>query len=51
MPQAWLRSPVGLGRAAAALLVLAAADLFAVWTDIMMYDVSGTSRTARSART
>ncbi|MGW4044732.1 DUF4328 domain-containing protein [Streptomyces sp. NPDC004721] len=42
VPRAWLRSPVGLGRAAAALLLLvAAADLFAVWTDIVMYDVSG----------
>ncbi|WP_281156155.1 DUF4328 domain-containing protein [Streptomyces sp. HYC2] len=41
-PQAWLRSPVALGRAAAATLLLAAAaDLFAVWTDIVMYDVSG----------
>lgn len=41
-PQAWLRSPVALGRAAAAMLLLAAAaDLFAVWTDIVMYDVSG----------
>ncbi|MGW5125480.1 DUF4328 domain-containing protein [Streptomyces sp. NPDC004069] len=42
VPAAWLRSPVGLGRAAAAMLLLAAAaDLFAVWTDVVMYDVSG----------
>ncbi|MFG2450753.1 DUF4328 domain-containing protein [Streptomyces sp. NPDC048512] len=39
---AWLRSPVGLGRAAVALLALViAADLFAVWADWTMYDVSG----------
>lgn len=39
---AWLRSPVGLGRATAALLgVVIAADLFAIWADITMYDVSG----------
>ncbi|MFD6925146.1 DUF4328 domain-containing protein [Streptomyces sp. NPDC059944] len=37
-----LRSPVGLGRAAVALLALViAADLFAVWADWTMYDVSG----------
>ncbi|GGN90538.1 hypothetical protein GCM10011579_086490 [Streptomyces albiflavescens] len=39
---AWLRSPVGLGKAAAVLLgVVVATDLFAVWADITMYDVTG----------
>lgn len=39
---AWLRSPVGLGRVAVALLGLViAADLVAVWADWTMYDVSG----------
>ncbi|MFJ6812301.1 MULTISPECIES: DUF4328 domain-containing protein [Streptomyces] len=38
----WLRSPVGLGRATAALLgVVIAADVFAVVADFNMYDVSG----------
>ncbi|MET7696194.1 DUF4328 domain-containing protein [Streptomyces sp. NPDC005485] len=37
---AWLRSPVGLGKAVAVLLgVVAAADLFAVWVDIDRYGV------------
>lgn len=41
-PRAWLRSPVGLGRAAAAVLGLViAADLFAVWADVVLLDVSG----------
>lgn len=41
-PRAWLRSPVGLGRAAAVLLGLViAADLFAVWADLVMLDVMG----------
>ncbi|NEA99792.1 DUF4328 domain-containing protein [Streptomyces sp. SID13726] len=41
-PNAWLRSPVGLGRAAAALLGLAAAvDVFALGADYFMYDVTG----------
>lgn len=40
---AWLRSPVGLGRAVAVLLGLViAADLFAVGVDVMSYDVLGT---------
>ncbi|KUO02640.1 DUF4328 domain-containing protein [Streptomyces caeruleatus] len=39
---AWLSSPVGLGRAVAALLGLViATDLFAVWADVMSYDVLG----------
>jgi hypothetical protein len=39
---AWLRSPVGLGKAAAALLGLViATDLFAIWADVTMYDVTG----------
>ncbi|MET7906839.1 DUF4328 domain-containing protein [Streptomyces avermitilis] len=38
----WLRSPVGLGKATAALLgVVIAADVFAVAADFTMYDVSG----------
>ncbi|MFE9017442.1 DUF4328 domain-containing protein [Streptomyces sp. NPDC007808] len=38
-----LSSPVGLGRAVAVLLGLViATDLFAVWADIMSYDVLGT---------
>ncbi|MER5909922.1 DUF4328 domain-containing protein [Streptomyces sp. NPDC001982] len=41
-PGAWLRSPIGLGRAAAAVLGLViAADLFAAWADVVMLDVSG----------
>ncbi|MFE9169985.1 DUF4328 domain-containing protein [Streptomyces kebangsaanensis] len=41
-PATWLRSPVGLGRAAAAMLALVAAvDLFAVWAGLVLYDVSG----------
>ncbi|MET7286020.1 DUF4328 domain-containing protein [Streptomyces sp. NPDC005573] len=39
---AWLRSPVGLGRATAALLgLVVAADLFAVWADLAQIDVTG----------
>ncbi|MGV9450691.1 DUF4328 domain-containing protein [Streptomyces sp. NPDC003635] len=39
-PAAWLRSPIGLGRAAAAALgVVIATDLFALWTDVVLYDV------------
>jgi hypothetical protein len=39
---AWLRSPVGLSKAVAILLGLViATDLFAVWADITMYDVTG----------
>ncbi|WP_327697270.1 DUF4328 domain-containing protein [Streptomyces sp. NBC_00459] len=39
---AWLRSPVGLGKAVAALLGLViAVDLFAVYADFTMYDVTG----------
>lgn len=39
---AWLRSPVGPGRAVAVLLgLVVAVDLFAVYADIAMYDVSG----------
>jgi hypothetical protein len=42
VPAVPLRSPVGLGRAAAAMLALVAAvDLFAIWADLVMYDVSG----------
>ncbi|QIY64237.1 DUF4328 domain-containing protein [Streptomyces sp. RPA4-2] len=38
---AWLRSPVGLGRATAALLgLVVATDLFAIWADRTMYDVA-----------
>ncbi|MGW7044487.1 DUF4328 domain-containing protein [Streptomyces avermitilis] len=38
----WLRSPVGLGKATAALLgLVVAADVFAVVADFNMYDVSG----------
>jgi hypothetical protein len=41
-PAAWLRSPVGLGRAAAVVLGLViAADLFAIWADLVTYDVTG----------
>ncbi|MFF7642352.1 DUF4328 domain-containing protein [Streptomyces canus] len=41
-PKAWLRSPVGLGRATAILLAVAAAvDLFALGADVLMYDVTG----------
>ncbi|MFE1834786.1 DUF4328 domain-containing protein [Streptomyces sviceus] len=41
-PNAWLRSPVGLGRATATLLALAAAvDVFALGADVYMYDVMG----------
>jgi len=40
--QAWLRSPVGLGKAVAVLLgLVVAVDLFAVYADITMYDVMG----------
>ncbi|MFJ3303363.1 DUF4328 domain-containing protein [Streptomyces sp. NPDC086549] len=40
-PGAWLRSPVGLGRAAAAVLGLViAADLFAIWADFLQLDVT-----------
>lgn len=39
---AWLRSPVGLGKAVAVLLgVVVAVDLFAVYADLTMYDVMG----------
>jgi hypothetical protein len=42
MTQAWLRSPVGLGRAAAAALgLVVATDLFALWADFVLYDVMG----------
>ncbi|MEV7138777.1 hypothetical protein [Streptomyces tauricus] len=38
---AWLRSPVGLGKAAAvAVGVAAATDLFAVWSGYVSYDVA-----------
>jgi len=41
-PTVWLRSPVGLGWAAAAMLALAAAvDVFALGADFLMYDVTG----------
>ncbi|MFI5683632.1 DUF4328 domain-containing protein [Streptomyces sp. NPDC051636] len=41
-PVAWLRSPVGLGRAAAAVLGLViATDVFAVYADFLQFDVSG----------
>ncbi|MFG2458923.1 DUF4328 domain-containing protein [Streptomyces sp. NPDC048523] len=41
-PTTWLRSPVGLGRATAALLaVVAAVDAFALGADLLMYDVTG----------
>ncbi|MDH6516945.1 hypothetical protein M2164_003401 [Streptomyces sp. SAI-208] len=41
-PKAWLRSPVGLGRATAVLLaVTAAVDAFAVGADFLEYDVTG----------
>ncbi|MES5816545.1 DUF4328 domain-containing protein [Streptomyces sp. RG80] len=41
-PAAWLRSPVGLGWAAVAGLgVVIATDVFAVWADIVMRDVTG----------
>ncbi|GAX55674.1 hypothetical protein SO3561_07235 [Streptomyces olivochromogenes] len=40
---AWLASPVGLGRAVAVLLgVVVAVDLFAIWAGVKMYDVTGT---------
>ncbi|WP_405821389.1 DUF4328 domain-containing protein [Streptomyces sp. NBC_01390] len=39
---AWLRSPVGLGKAVAVMLgVVIAADLFAVYAGLTMYDVMG----------
>lgn len=39
---AWLRSPVGLSRAAVALLGLViATDLFAIWADFLQFDVAG----------
>ncbi|WP_234336941.1 DUF4328 domain-containing protein [Streptomyces xylophagus] len=41
-PGSYLRSPIGLGRTAAALLGLViAADLFAVYADLALYDVTG----------
>ncbi|MFJ9006486.1 DUF4328 domain-containing protein [Streptomyces canus] len=41
-PKIWLRSPVGLSRATALLLGLAAAvDVFALGADFLMYDVTG----------
>jgi len=41
-PVSRLRSPVGLGRAAAALLgIVIAADLFAVYAGLALYDVTG----------
>ncbi|MFG2354705.1 DUF4328 domain-containing protein [Streptomyces sp. NPDC048521] len=41
-PGAVLRSPVGLGRAAAALLgLVVSADLFAVWADVVQMGVAG----------
>ncbi|CAM5458438.1 DUF4328 domain-containing protein [Streptomyces canus] len=41
-PKIWLRSPVGLGRATAILLGLAATvDVFALGADFLMYDVTG----------
>ncbi|MER7841009.1 DUF4328 domain-containing protein [Streptomyces sp. NPDC096040] len=41
-PGLWLRSPVGLGRAAVVLLgVVIAADLFAVWAGFLQYDAVG----------
>ncbi|MFF7448622.1 MULTISPECIES: DUF4328 domain-containing protein [unclassified Streptomyces] len=41
-PAAWLRSPIGLGWAAVAGLgAVIATDLFAVWADVVLYDVSG----------
>ncbi|MDT0466144.1 DUF4328 domain-containing protein [Streptomyces gibsoniae] len=42
VPGAFLRSPVGLGRATAVLLgLVVVADLFAIGADVVMYDVSG----------
>ncbi|WP_031477681.1 DUF4328 domain-containing protein [Streptomyces bicolor] len=41
-PAAWLRSPVGMGWVAVAGLgAVIATDLFAVWADVVMYDVVG----------
>ncbi|MFI9826667.1 DUF4328 domain-containing protein [Streptomyces sp. NPDC051913] len=41
-PAAWLRSPIGLGRAAVAGLgVVVATDLFAIGSGVFVYDVSG----------
>lgn len=41
-PGPYLRSPIGLGRAAVALLGLViAVDLFAVYADLVLYDVTG----------
>ncbi|MDN3024461.1 DUF4328 domain-containing protein [Streptomyces sp. S.PB5] len=41
-PTAWLRSPIGLGWAAVAGLgAVIATDLFAVYADVVMYDVTG----------
>lgn len=41
-PAVWLRSPVGLGRAAVAGLgAVIATDLFGLWADLVMYDVAG----------
>ncbi|MEV6025938.1 DUF4328 domain-containing protein [Streptomyces sp. NPDC052036] len=42
VPEAFLRSPVGLGRATAILLgLVAVTDLFAIGADVFMYNVSG----------
>lgn len=42
VPPAWLRSPVGLGRAVAILLgAVAVADLVSVWADLALLDVMG----------
>ncbi|MFI6039107.1 DUF4328 domain-containing protein [Streptomyces sp. NPDC051315] len=42
MTQARLRSPVGLGRAAVAgLCLVIATDLFGLWADYVLYDVTG----------
>lgn len=41
VPGAWLRSPVGLGRAAAAALALVVAtDVFASWVDFLRLDIT-----------
>ncbi|QDN80004.1 DUF4328 domain-containing protein [Streptomyces sp. S1A1-7] len=40
---AWLRSPVGLGRAVAVLLgVVVVVGLFSIWAGVKVYDVTGT---------
>lgn len=42
VPGTYLRSPIGLGRATVSLLGLViAADLFAVYADLVLYDVTG----------